>query len=472
MAQDTPAWHRNLVLYEVYVRNHGPNGTFADVEADLPRIRSMGVDVVWLMPIHPIGQVGKKGSLGCPYSIADYRGVNPEYGTRADLQRLIERAHDLDLKVMIDVVYNHTSHDSLLVTEHPDWFHQDENGVPVTTVPAWSDVIDLKHPNKALSAYLIETLCQWARGGGDSTTGVDGFRCDVASLLPAAFWADARRAVAAVKPGVIWLAESVHAGFVESRRAAGLSGLSDSELYESFDMTYNYDIGALWEAAVEGRAPVSRYLEMLRFQDAMYPANYVKMRFVENHDRKRIMALAPSEEQALAWTAFEAFNKGAFLIYAGQESAATHTPSLFDVDKIAWSSALGYGEGGFALQPFLTRLAQLKKDPAQQSGRFALLAAEPAIQAAWQGAPQKLRVPRSQGGGGLYGVFNVGAAKGKVAVRLPDGTYEDALSGESVVVRSGGTQPHGNLTLPRAAVILRYETEIDLKPFHALLLDG
>ena len=134
MAFDTPNSYRNLVIYEVYVRNHGPNGSFADVEADLPRLRDMGVDVVWFMPIHPIGQLNKKGSLGCPYSIADYRAVNPEYGTKADFAHLIEAAHALGLKVMIDVVYNHTAHDSVLVGDHPNWYHQDASGKPVTTL--------------------------------------------------------------------------------------------------------------------------------------------------------------------------------------------------------------------------------------------------------------------------------------------------------------------------------------------------
>ena len=115
MASDTPLSYRNLVLYQVYVRNHGPNGTFQDVEKDLARIKSMGVDIVWFMPIHPIGVKSKKGTLGCPYSIADYRAVNPEYGTMADFERLLGSAHALNLEVMIDVVYNHTSHDSVLV---------------------------------------------------------------------------------------------------------------------------------------------------------------------------------------------------------------------------------------------------------------------------------------------------------------------------------------------------------------------
>jgi hypothetical protein len=440
LAQDTPRDYRNLVLYEVYVRNHGPNGTFADVEADLPRIQDLGVDVVWFMPIYPIGRVKKKGSLGCPYAIADYHEVNPEYGTKADFTRVVECAHELGLKVMIDVVYNHTAHDSVLVREHPEWFHQDENGVPVTTVPAWSDVIDLVHPNETLAAYLVETLQIWAE------LGVDGFRCDVASLLPMAFWEEARRAVSEVRPGVIWLAESVHAGFVGARRAEGLSGLSDGELYGAFDITYDYDIWPIWQAAVHGVVPVTRYLEMLRFQDCIYPENYVKLRCVENHDKPRITALVPSPAQGLAWTAFEAFNKGAFLIYAGQESAAAHTPSLFDVDKVDW--------GDYVLQPFLRTLANLKKDPAQVDGRFVLLSGAPAIQATWY-------LP----GESLYGVFNVSGAEGGIEVQLPDGSYADLLHGGQVQV------VHGRMVLPESAAIVRYAEALDVKPVYSHLLD-
>lgn len=440
MAQDTPKHYRNLVLYEIYVRNHGPTGTFADVEVDLPRIRAMGVDVIWFMPIHPIGQVNKKGSLGCPYSIADYREVNPEYGTKADFSRLIERVHALGLRVMIDVVYNHTAHDSNLVQGHPEWFHQDARGKPVTTVPEWSDVIDLKHPNPVLTDYLVETLQMWAEFG------VDGFRCDVASLLPLDLWQRARAAVAEVKPDVIWLAESVHAGWVAARRAAGFPTFSDGELYRAFDLTYDYDIWPIWQAAVVGDVPVARYLEMLRFQDCIYPANYVKMRCVENHDRPRIMTFATSRTQALAWTAFEAFNKGAFLLYGGQEAAATHTPSLFDVDKVVW--------GDYELQPFLTRLAQLKKDPVQMKGEFLLLEATPAIQAAWQ-----------HSGGGLYGVFNVVSSEGQITVRLPDGVYVDLLSDTSVEVRAG------QMPVPESALIVRYKAELERQLLYSTMLD-
>ena len=440
MAHDTPASYRNLVLYEVYVRNHGPNGSFADVQADLPRIHAMGVDVVWFMPIHPIGQLHKKGSLGCPYAIADYQEVNPEYGAKTDFARLIAHAHELGLKVMIDVVYNHTSHDSVLVHEHPEWFHQNEQGVAVTTVPDWSDVIDLKHPNAELSRYLIETLQGWAQFG------VDGFRCDVASLVPLDFWLRARQAVAEVKPGVIWLAESVHAAFIAYRRWHGLSGWSDSELYQAFDLTYDYDIWPIFQAAVQGKVPVERYLEMLRFQDAIYPANFIKMRYVENHDQARIIRLAPSHSQALAWTAFQAFIKGAFLIYAGQESAAAHTPSLFDADKVAWD--------GYELQPFLTALARLKKHPAQAQGRFVVLDHKPMLQATWY-------LP----GQSLLGVFNTSGATGRVPVSLCDGGYADLLTGNPLRVKDG------KMAIPAGAAIMRYADEAEPRPFHSDLLD-
>ena len=440
MASDTPSSYRNLVIYEIYVRNHGANGTFLDVEKDLPRLHTLGVDILWFMPIHPIGVLNKKGSLGCPYSVRDYREVNPEYGTKEDFNRLIQQAHERGMKVMIDVVYNHTAHDSILVKEHPEYFHQDDNGNPITTVPEWSDVIDLKHPNRDLANYLIQTLQGWVE------LGVDGFRCDVASLVPQEFWVEARKKVSKTKPGVIWLAESVHASFVGVRRVNGLTGLSDSELYAAFDLTYDYDIWPIWQLAVQGKVPVRRYIEMLRYQECIYPQTYVKMRFVENHDQARIMRLAPSRPQAIAWTAFEAFNKGPFLIYGGQESATKHTPSLFDIDKVDW--------GDYSLQPFLTRLAKLKKDPAQVEGKFVVVQADPAIQAVWE-----------YPGKNLYGIFNTSGKSGYIMVSLPDGTYRDILNEGQVSVRGG------KMLLPEAAAIIRYANEILLRPAYSELLD-
>ena len=441
MAQETPKNYRNLIIYEIYVRNHGPNGNFSDVMADLERIQSMGVDIIWFMPIHPIGVLNKKGTLGCPYSISNYREINPEYGTKADFHALIERAHQLGLKVMIDVVFNHTSHDSELVKQHPDWFHQDKTGMPVTTVPEWSDVIDLKHPNPALSDYLIKTLQQWV------AFGVDGFRCDVASLLPLSFWKAARKSVAEVKPEVIWLAESVHPSFVEDRRTHDLSALSECEIYSVFDLAYEYDTWPVWQAAVKETVPISRYLEMIRFQNSVYPENYIKMRYVENHDQPRVMGFAAGTHQALAWTAFSAFNRGAFLIYAGQESGETHRPSLFDIDKINWQN--------YPYQSFITTLARLKKHPAQIDGNFFLINdGEPAIQAVWY-------TPSIS----LFGLFNVKQRSGDISVSLPDGVYVDLLSDQPVAVKNQ------RMTLPESAVILEGKMPSPPRQFFSGLLD-
>lgn len=410
------------------MRSHSPEGAFSGVTADLPRIRQMGVDVVWLMPIYPIGREARKGSLGSPYAVADYRAINPEYGSPEDFAALVARAHELGLRVMIDVVYNHTAADARLLQEHPEWYHRDAMGRPVTTVPEWSDVIDLHYDAPALWEYQIETLRRWVRAG------VDGFRCDVASLVPIAFWEEAREAIAAVNPDVLWLAESVHLSFVRGRRRAGLRAHADSELYRAFDITYDYDIWPQWEAAVADPAEVSHYLETLRFQDGIYPASYAKLRCVENHDQPRIMARTGAN-QALAWTALAAFNKGPLLIYAGQESAVHHTPSLFEREPIAW--------GDYALQPFLSRLAALKKEPSLHGGNLYWLASEPAVVGLWQAA-----------GEGLLGLFNVAGRDGTLPMPLPDGRYDDLLTGDELRVQGG------RVALPATAAILRFEEDV------------
>ena len=430
-----PSNFRNLVIYEIYVRSHGASGTFADVEADLPRIRALGVDVIWFMPIHPIGKENAKGSAGCPYSIADYYEVNPEYGSKDDFAALVESAHKLGLKVMIDVVYNHTSHDSVLLHEHADWYHRDESGRPVTTVPEWSDIIDLDHgtinaPKQALWDHLIGALKQWVR------LGVDGFRCDVAAIIPLAFWLRARAEIAEINPETIWLAESVHPGFIAQRRRAGLTAHSDCELYQAFDITYDYDIFEIWRACASGLVPVERYMEYLLQQDSIYPDNYCKFRFVENHDQPRVMQLVNDRGQALAWTAFQCFNPGAFLVYAGQESAAKHKLSLFEQEVIDWKN--------YELQDFLRRLFKLKKDPAQ-SGQFTVICCEPVVQAVWQSNDQT----------GLYGIFNVRSNKGDLGVFLADGVYQDLLSDAQVEVKDGVIQAPGD------AFIFRYQGKLE-----------
>ncbi len=433
----TDRLYRNLVMYEVFVRSHSSQGTFAGVEADLPRVARMGVDCIWLMPIHPIGQLGRKGTLGSPYSVREYYEVNSEYGSKADLTRLLESAHQLGLKVILDMVLNHSARDCSLVYKHPDWYASAGSGLNV--LPEWTDVQSFDHRNPEVRDYLIGVLEYWAQFG------FDGFRCDVASFPPLEFWLTARSRLDNRFPNLIWVAESTYWTLIAERRTAGLPALSDSELYEAFDLTFDYDAVTIWQAAVLGVAPLMRYAEILRMQDGLYRSGAAKLRFVENHDQPRILTLAPGRSEALAWTAFQSFNKGAFLLYGGQEAAATHMPSLFEFDPIDWN--------GYELQGELTKMAALKKEQAMRNGSFVITAADRDLQAVWQSEKES-----------LYGVFDVRNHQGVYSVMLPDGDYLDVLSGERVEVQSGKCR------LSQAYGVLRCQGE-GWKPFYSDVFD-
>ena len=245
MANDTDVRLQNQVIYSIYVRNHTPEGTFRAVIPDLDRIKALGTDIVWLLPIHPIGEKGKKGSLGCPYANRDYRAVNPAYGTMEDFRALVDAIHARGMKCMIDVVYNHTSPDSVLYAEHPEFFYRGADGRPGNKMGDWSDVIDLDYSNRALWDYQIESLKMWAGM-------VDGFRCDVASFVPLEFWEAARRAVSAVRPGCIWLAETVHQSYGCRARRLGIYSMLDCDGYSAFDMEYDYDTREVFDRYLAG----------------------------------------------------------------------------------------------------------------------------------------------------------------------------------------------------------------------------
>ena len=246
MAHDTDKNLQTQVIYSVYVRAHTPEGTFRAVIPDLDRIRSFGTDIIWFMPIHPIGIEGKKGSLGCPYANRDYRSVNPAYGTLEDFKELVNKIHARGMKVMIDVVYNHTSPDSVLYQKHPEFFYHDAQGRPGNRYGDWADVIDLDYTNPGLWDYQIESLRYWA-------SIVDGFRCDVASLVPLDFWKRARAEVKQVNPDCIWLAESVHLSFACEARRLGFDAMRDSDGFEAFDMEYDYDIREVFDKLLRHR---------------------------------------------------------------------------------------------------------------------------------------------------------------------------------------------------------------------------
>ncbi len=415
MATGTDVGLRQLVVYEVFVRNHTPEGTFGALVGDLDRIRGLGVDVVWLMPIHPIGEASRKGSLGSPYANRDYRTVNPELGCEDDFRLLVDAIHERGMLCMIDVVYNHTSPDSTLVREHPEFFFRREDGSMGNHVGDWSDIVDLDYDVPGLWDYQIQTLCQWARI-------VDGFRCDVASLVPVEFWIRARRAVEEVHPGFMWLAETVHRSFGSQLRASGMRCARDTEVFEAFDMEYDYDTREAFERMLRRETSLSAYLDLLDFQESVYPDNYDKLRFLENHDTPRIAELAEGARALENLTALSFFLKGTTLLYAGQEIGATHAPGLFDRDTIAW------GDAGTDLSGLMARMARIKRE---------VLGARDFVRFSADDGRGIAAVTRDGGGSRKVGVFSVYGESGTVGVDLADGEYRNLVDDGTALVREG-----------------------------------
>lgn len=402
---------RSMTIYSLFVRNHG--GTFAEAAKDLPRIRALGVDAVWLLPIHPIGKAKRKGTLGSPYAIADYRAVNPEYGTMDDFRAFADTVHSLGMKLMIDVVYNHTSPDSWLAQHHPEWFYHKPDGSFGNRVGDWSDIIDLDYSHPELWVYQIDTLKQWAGI-------VDGFRCDVAPLVPLAFWLRARQAVEVVRPGCLWLAESVEPGFISYLRSQGMPAHSDGELYQAFDICYDYDVFEEFQRYVRGEDTLADYIGALSRQSTIYPANFCKLRCLENHDRARMAFLFPTALLQRNWLSWCFFQQGTALLYSGQEWAPRHRPTLFDPDPIPM-------EGEPVHADLIRRLSGMKKDPLFSEGVYTL-----------QACPGDLALARYQlGERRAVGLFSLKGQPGVVSVDWPDGMYRNLVDDRALPVEFG-----------------------------------
>ncbi|MGX8692647.1 MAG: alpha-amylase family glycosyl hydrolase [Clostridia bacterium] len=411
MAKNTDLSLQKQVIYSIYVRSHTEEGTFRAVIPDLDRIRALGTDLIWFMPIHPIGEKGKKGSLGCPYANRDYRSVNPAYGTMEDFRLLVDEIHARGMKVMIDVVYNHTSPDSLLFEQHPDWFYRGPDGRPGNKIGDWSDVIDLDYSKRGLWDYQIESLCFWAGI-------VDGFRCDVASFVPLDFWKEARAAVERVHPGFVWLGETVHRTFGLQCRRRGVYSMLDSEAFEAFDIEYEYDIREIFDAWLYGRAPLSHYLDLMNFQEVTYPANYNKLRYLENHDQPRIASFIKKESDLVNYTAMLYFFKGTTLIYAGQEYENERRPSLFEKEPIDRHT-------GRDLSALMRRLYEFKRTALDAEDDFLARADDRHAIAVLERVGNGVR---------KVGVFSLRSEKASVEVPVPDGEYINWITGRKVSV--------------------------------------
>ncbi|WP_207891044.1 alpha-amylase family glycosyl hydrolase [Hymenobacter edaphi] len=433
-----PAWAAQATIYEVNIRQFTPEGTFRAFEAHLPRLAAMGVSIVWLMPVHPIGQVGRKGTLGSQYAVRDYFAVNPEFGTLDDLRHLVQTAHGLGLRVLLDWVANHTSWDNPLVTEHPDWFQHDEAGQLVPPVPDWTDVVALDYRQPGLRRYMTDALLYWLRAAD-----IDGYRCDVAGLVPTDFWDAARPELDAVK-SIFMLAE-----WDELYPSGGLSWEDfnpDTRLLErAFNMSFGLRLHYLLDRVAEGHEPLHAIDAYLAAERAKYPPSVYLMHFTSNHD---VNSWDGTEYERLGplarpFAVLTVLLPGMPLVYSGQEAALNRRLQFFDPDPIDWQN--------YPLQDFYTRLLQLKRrHPALRNGdatsHFRRLRCGPAQYA----------FLRERGPAAVLCALNTEATEAQLT--LPEeaaGTWQDVFSGQQLLCATGEALPvpaHGWRVLERVVV--------------------
>ena len=330
-----PIWSKNATIYELNVRQHTAEGTFSAATRDLPRIKELGADIVWLMPIHPIGLVNRKGgenknnylaepgsgSLGSPYSARDYYGINPEFGAASDMQRFVQTAHDLGMKVVLDWVANHTSFDSDWTEKHIGYFLLDDAGnLQPPTGTDWWDVTQLDWENGVESGLydaMADALEYWVR-----EFGIDGFRCDVAGKVPTDFWNKARRQLEAINPEVFMLAE---AEVPEHHTRA-------------FDMSYAWEMHHIMNEVAKGNWSVDSIRTAVPEQLERFGEDAFRMMFVTNHDENswngtidERMGMNGDAMAILAGTL-----TGMPLVYSGQESGSTKRLRFFEKDTVEW----------------------------------------------------------------------------------------------------------------------------------------
>ena len=314
-----PEWSKNATIYEVNVRQFTKEGNFKAFEAHLPRLKEMGVDIIWLMPIHPIGEKNRKGKLGSYYAVKDYLDVNPEFGTMDEFKSLVKKIHSMGMYVIIDWVANHTAWDNPLATEHPEWYTKTREGnFQPTPWYDWDDIIDLDYDHPGLRKYMTEALKFWVKEAD-----IDGYRCDTGGFIPTDFWDNARAEMDAIKP-VFMLAEW------ESR-----------DLHQNaFDMTYAWSLWDKMHNATVGNKGIGGLVEYMAHDVNTFPKGGYRMTFTDNHDKNSWEGNQFSNFGAAlpACIVFTGVVNGMPLIYSGQEAGLDRSLAFFEKDEIVWKN--------------------------------------------------------------------------------------------------------------------------------------
>ena len=315
----TPDWAYNASIYEVNVRQFTEQGTFKAFQEHLPRLKKLGVDILWLMPINPIGEKNRKGTLGSYYSVRDYKNINPEFGSKEDFKSLVDEIHKQGMFVIVDWVANHTSWDNPWVTDHPDFYTKDSLGNFVPPVADWADVIDLNYDNKVLWKEMTDALRYWVE-----EFNIDGYRCDVAGMIPTEFWDEIRPQLERIKP-VFMLAE-----------------WDTPEMHDkAFDMTYDWTLHKLMNGIYKGEKSAADLKAHIIKDQRLYPEYAFRMQFTSNHDENSWNGTEFERlgEAAEMFAVFINLIPGMPLIYNGQEAAFNKRLDFFEKNLIVWSES-------------------------------------------------------------------------------------------------------------------------------------
>jgi cyclomaltodextrinase / maltogenic alpha-amylase / neopullulanase len=345
-ARPSPIWLKSGVIYQIFVRAFSPAGDLNGVTARLDELHALNVNILWLMPIHPDGQVKKKGSLGSPYAVRDYYAIDPALGTKDDLHRLVQEAHKRQMKVIIDIVANHTAWDSVMMA-HPDFYKKDAQG-HITYPHDWTDVAWLDYSNPKLRQYMLDMLVYWIKDFD-----LDGYRCDAASELPTDFWEQARVALEKVKPDIMLLAEASKPDLLKS----------------AFDIDYSWPLMHTLNDVIMNGEPATSIRTTVEQQQALFPIGALHMRISDDHDELRATTRY-SYPGAIAASALMFTLDGAPLVYNGMEvgdSTQSAAPALFEPQKIFWDAATWHPD----YPKFYAAIAGLRRThPALEQGEL------------------------------------------------------------------------------------------------------
>ncbi|GHV15171.1 alpha-amlyase [Bacteroidia bacterium] len=397
-----PDWTRNAVIYEVNVRQYTKEGTFAAFGQHLPRLKELGVDVLWFMPVHPISEKNRKGTLGSYYAVKDYTEINPEFGTKEDFKQLVDKAHEMGFKVILDWVANHTGGDNVWLAQHPDWYVQDEAGNPKSPYD-WTDTYELNYDNKDMRAAMTDALKYWIKNFN-----IDGYRCDMAHEVPTDFWNDVRKSLDSVKP-VFMLAESENYDLLE----------------HAFDANYSWELMHMMADIYKKEKTADDIATYIQKLDTIKCPDGYKMNFLTNHD-----------ENSWNGTEFERYGKdieafavltytlnGMPMIYTGQEVGMKKRLSFFEKDMVpSWTEN--------ATTKFYKKLNELKHT------NMALIAGQGGEFRRYQTSANKelLIFSRTQGGREIMVLLNLSDKNITYASNdaLNKGGYTDYFTGAKV----------------------------------------